>query len=173
MLDLIHPTLKATILGSDAHLPASLPGGETARMFSDAGAIVPPHDPETLCRLFEHSNSLRQNIDAYATNIDGFGHRLESAIDFDDEDADRRVAECIYLERVARQGQDGLPSDAELEPSDGEIEQKRRELGNRAGGTHLTLIYLQAPPAGMPKSPAVVGGFTLNRPKTSFLGHRK
>jgi hypothetical protein len=41
------------------------------------------YDPEALCLLMEHANSLRQNVDAYATNIDGFGHRLEPAIDFE------------------------------------------------------------------------------------------
>lgn len=34
--------------------------------------------------------TLRQNFDAYAVNIDGFGHRLEPAIDFEAENADAR-----------------------------------------------------------------------------------
>ena len=47
----------------------------------------PPHDPETLAFWSEHSNSLRQNVDAYATNIDGSGYRFDAIIDFDAEDA--------------------------------------------------------------------------------------
>ncbi|MCP4677423.1 MAG: phage portal protein, partial [Deltaproteobacteria bacterium] len=120
--------LKATVLGDDNRLPSSLPGGETARRFINAGAIEPPYDPEFLCRIFEHSNSLRQTIDAYATNIDGFGHRLEPAIDFDDDDADERVAECIYLERIAGQDSGEAPQDDEPGLSDEEIEQRKKEL---------------------------------------------
>ena len=69
---------KALVLGAD--LPASLPGGELDTAFAEAGALSPPYDPETLCRLFEHSNSHRPNVDAYATNIDGFGHRLDPPV---------------------------------------------------------------------------------------------
>ena len=40
-----------------------------------AGALFPPYDPEVLSSLMEHSNSLRPNVDAYKTNVDGFGFR--------------------------------------------------------------------------------------------------
>ena len=50
----------------------------------------PPYDPEAMCLLVEHSNSLRQNVDAYATNIDGFGFRFDPVIDFEAEDAPAR-----------------------------------------------------------------------------------
>jgi len=76
--------------------------------------------------LFEHSNALRQNVDAYGTNIDGFGHRLEPAIDFDADDADRRVAECIYLERLA-EAPEGAAAQVQ-EPTDDEVKTRRREL---------------------------------------------
>ena len=109
--------------------PASRPGGEDlSAAFTAAGALEPPYDPEALCLLMEHSNSLRQNVDAYATNIDGFGHRLEPAIDFDAEDADRQVADCIYLERVAARDRGDLPDDVPLEPTDEEVAERRREL---------------------------------------------
>jgi len=107
--------------------PASLPGGEDlAAAFAQAGAIEPPYDPEALCLLFEHSNALRQNVDAYATNIDGFGHRLEPAIDFDAEDADARVAETIALERAA--AVESGEADAVTEPTPEEVATRRREL---------------------------------------------
>ena len=95
--------------------------------FSEA-VIEPPYDPETLCLLLEHSNSLRPNVDAYATNIDGFGHKLQPAIDFDAEDADERVAECIFLERVALRERGELAEDAALEPTDDEVRARRDEL---------------------------------------------
>ncbi|MCP4678726.1 MAG: phage portal protein [Deltaproteobacteria bacterium] len=123
--------LKAVIVG-DEQEPASLPGGEeTEAAFTEAGALEPPYDPEVLCSLMEHSNSLRQNIDAYAVNIDGFGHRFEPAIDFDEEDSDSRVAECIYLERLADE-EGALPDDAVLEPSPEEVAARKKELQHLA-----------------------------------------
>ncbi len=122
------PVLKALVLGAGTPDQASRPGGEVGAVFASLGALEPPYDPEALCLLFEHSNSLRQNVDAYATNIDGFGHRLEPAIDFDADDADRRVGECIYLERLAARDRGELPPDAELEPTPDEIGERRSEL---------------------------------------------
>jgi capsid portal protein len=40
------------------------------QVFAGMGVIAPPYDPETLAILFENSSSLRQNVDAYVTNID-------------------------------------------------------------------------------------------------------
>jgi capsid portal protein len=68
------------------------------------GAVAPPYDPETLCLLLENSNSLRQNIDAYVTNIDAFGHRFEPVIDLDADDADQRIANAMYIERLKLNG---------------------------------------------------------------------
>ncbi len=127
--DRVHALLKAIVLGARVPDPTSIPGGEgVGALFGISGALEPPYDPEALCLLFEHSNSLRQNVDAYATNIDGFGHRLDPAIEFDADDADRRVAECIYLERLTAQGRGELPADTELEPTPDEIKERRREL---------------------------------------------
>jgi PBSX family phage portal protein len=122
--------LKAVVVGARVQDPASLEGGEDglATAFASAGALCPPYDPEALCLVLEHSNSLRQNVDAYATNIDGFGHRLEPAIDFDAEDADRRVADAIALERQAAKERGELGADAATEPSADEIATRRREL---------------------------------------------
>jgi PBSX family phage portal protein len=110
---------KALVLG--AEIPASVPGGETDTSFAELGALVPPHDPEMLCRLFEHSNSLRPNVDAYATNIDGFGHRLDPAIDLEAENADERVAESLYLETLA----------AEEDKEHSSLEASPEEVANR------------------------------------------
>ena len=121
--------LKAVVVGARAQDPASRPGGEDlSTAFTAAGAIEPPYDPEALCLLMEHSNSLRQNVDAYATNIDGFGHRFEPAIDFDADDADERVADTIYLERLATREKGELDAEASLQPTDYEITARRREL---------------------------------------------
>lgn len=121
--------LKAVVVGAEERTPASLPGGEeSSELFTSAGALEPPYDPLALCLLMEHSNSLRQNVDAYAVNIDGFGHRLEPAIDFEDEDADDRVAECVYLEREAARERGELPEDVPVEPTADDVAARRAEL---------------------------------------------
>ncbi len=121
--------LKAVVVGARTQDPASRPGGEDlAAAFASAGALEPPYDPEALCLLMEHSNSLRQNVDAYATNIDGFGHRFEPAIDLDAEDVDRQVADCIYLERAAARERGELPEGTPLEPTAEEVAERKREL---------------------------------------------
>jgi PBSX family phage portal protein len=140
----VHTLLKAIVLGARVPDPASTSGGEgVGALFGISGALEPPYDPEALCLLLEHSNSLRQNVDAYSTNIDGFGHRLDPAIDFDADDADRRIAECIYLERLAARDRGCLAPEAELEPTPDEIKERRRELVQlaRAERARLTSFF--------------------------------
>jgi PBSX family phage portal protein len=123
--------LKAVVVGGTGRVQdqASLPAGEDLHAaFLAAGALQPPYDPYALCLVFEHSNSLRQNVDAYATNIDGFGHRLEAAIDFEAEDADRRVADAIALERQAAIDRGELAADTAIEPTAEEVAARRVEL---------------------------------------------
>ncbi|MFZ5787446.1 MAG: phage portal protein [Acidobacteriota bacterium] len=121
--------LKAVVVGAKTQDPASRPGGEDlSAAFVSAGALEPPYDPEALCLLTEHSNSLRQNVDAYATNIDGFGHRFEPAIDFDADDAEGRIADSIYIERMAARDRGELPADAALQPTAEEVAERMREL---------------------------------------------
>jgi len=121
--------LKAVVVGAKAQDPASRPGGEDLSSgFVSAGALEPPYDPEALCLLMEHSNSLRQNVDAYATNIDGFGHRFEPAVDFDADDADEHVADIIYLERLAARDRGELGDETPPQPTEEEIAERRREL---------------------------------------------
>lgn len=120
--------LKAVVVGRDVADAASREAGESETLFQSAGALMPPYDPEALCLLVEHSNALRQNLDAYAVNIDGFGHRLEPAIDFEAEDADARVADAIFLERAAARERGEFDADAELEPTADEVAARKREL---------------------------------------------
>ncbi len=68
-------------------------------MFAAAGALEPPYDPEALCFLLEHSNALRQSVDAYATNIDGFGHRFDPTLDLGAQDVAQEVCDCLVMER--------------------------------------------------------------------------
>jgi PBSX family phage portal protein len=105
------------------------------RLFSSRGALEPPYNPEMLALLFEHSNALRQNVDAYATNIDGFGHRFEPVIDLDTDEARDRIRNAIMLDRFRARETEILglaPGTVEaylkeaqpLTPSDAEVEQR-------------------------------------------------
>jgi PBSX family phage portal protein len=137
----VQEIFKAIVVGARVPDATSIPGGEgVGALFGVSGALEPPYDPEALCLLFEHSNSLRQNVDAYATNIDGFGHRLDPAIEFDADDVDRRVGECIYLERLAARERGDFGVDVELEPTPDEIKTRRLELVQLARAERARLM---------------------------------
>jgi PBSX family phage portal protein len=119
--------LKAFVLGAGVDDAASRSAEESA--FVGAGALEPPYDPWVLCQVFEHSNSLRPNVDAYGTNIDGFGHRFEPVVDFDSEDAPRKIADFLRVERAWQAEQGTLPAGAALEPTDDEVQAAVRQLG--------------------------------------------
>jgi PBSX family phage portal protein len=124
--------LKATVVGAEVTASQSGAIEIDFAAFSGTGVLEPPYDPLALCLLFEHSNSLRQNVDSYATNIDGFGHRFEPAIDFDAEDVDQRVAEIVYLERLAQREQGKILGDVPLEPTAAETEARKQALRRQA-----------------------------------------
>ena len=120
----VQTLLKAVVVGARVSDPASRPAGEEAGAFASAGALLPPYDPEALCLLVEHSNSLRQNVDSYATNIDGFGYRFEPVIDFEAEDARQKVADALMLERLAT-GESGAVA---VTPAEDEVTARLAEL---------------------------------------------
>ena len=100
---------------------------ESSKYFGEAGAIDPPVSLRALLRVFEHSNALRQNVDAYATNIDGFGHRFEPVIDLDSGEANQRIAHAIYLERL-RNAERGELGEVPAIPTDEEVALRRKQL---------------------------------------------
>ncbi len=125
------PILKAHVLGAMPDSNARSSVDENERLFVEAGAIVPPYDPEALCLLLENSNSLRQNIDAYVTNIDAFGHRFEPVIDLDADDANQRIANAIYVERLAAkeaERDDPIVQEKPLVPTAAEIAARKKEV---------------------------------------------
>ena len=103
---------------------------EMERKFQGVGALEPPYSPATLTALLEHSNSLRPNVDAYAMNIDGFGHRFEPIIDLDAPDADDRIRRVIEQEReVAMADPDQPASTMTTAPvTDEEVAAQKTEL---------------------------------------------
>lgn len=107
---------------------------ENSTLELDAVAYVddllqPRYDPHALCAHFLNSNALRQNVDAYATNIEGFGHHFEPTFRLDAEDARIKVREALYLDRLLKSNA-GEPE--LLEPTDEEVEDRiaalRREM---------------------------------------------
>lgn len=85
----------------------------------------PPYDPNLLCKIFENSNSLRQCVDAYKTNIDGFGHIFEPLIELRESGGRETVRDAIYLERAQAAQDGGQISLLDLiPPSDAEVEKK-------------------------------------------------
>ena len=121
--------LKAIVVGARVQDPASRSGGEEiSTAFATAGALQPPYDPEALCLLVEHSNSLRQNVDSYATNIDGNGYRFDAVIDFDAEDAKSMVADAMMLDRLAARDAGTLPEGMPLTPTAEEVAARFTEL---------------------------------------------
>ena len=87
---------KARVVGGDTGGSTQIDVEDTlTNRFMSAGALLPPYDPDLLGQLFEHSNSLRQNVDAYATNIDGFGYRLEPIVDLESSSSKQVVVRAM------------------------------------------------------------------------------
>jgi PBSX family phage portal protein len=97
------PLTKAFVVGNDGRtreVTNTLDEESTRKAFADMGALAPPYNLASLCEVFEVSSSLRQNVDAYATNIDGNGHHFEPVIDLDADDLLEQIAGAIYIERL-------------------------------------------------------------------------
>lgn len=123
-LDDRFPLVKAHFLGSDGSAGSNVKPIEERsydeRIFSREGALAPPYSPEVLCKIHEHSNALRQNVDAYCVNIDGNGHRFEPVIDLEGDEAFDKVRDAMFIDRLATSEEDGgatpeFPSDDEVE----------------------------------------------------------
>ncbi len=98
---------------------------DEAKWFENQGALDPPYDPRLLVVLYEHSNALRQNVDAYATNIDGFGHTFQAVIDLESDSTIDDVRTLIALERQT----DASVEQVE-EPSEQEVADRIKQLAN-------------------------------------------
>lgn len=97
----------------------------TNRMFVAGGALLPPYDPAELVHLFEHSNSLRQNVDAYVTNIDGYGHKFEPTINMESDDLNEQIKMAMFQDDViAGVTKPTMPTEAQVEAKVKEITQE-------------------------------------------------
>jgi len=62
--------------------------------------IIPPFDFITLCALFENSSALRQNIDAWTTNVHGFGWRFEPVLDFGSPEINNVIRDLLLRQNI-------------------------------------------------------------------------
>ena len=65
-------------------------------LYEDGAVIEPLYNPEALTRLSENSDILQQCIDAYKTNIVGFG--VDFAYDIDINKENEKVKEVLNRE---------------------------------------------------------------------------
>lgn len=91
-------------------------------LFQASGALMPLYDPAGLAIVFENSSCLRSCVDAYVTNIDGFGHQFIPIIDLSHPSAFEAVRNAIRLERKA------IKKAALLAPEQTEVEKAARKL---------------------------------------------
>lgn len=135
------PMVKAFIVGEDNSVrPVSNAADtEDAKLFEQHHALLPPYDSKRLCEVHEMSSALRQNVDAMETNIEAFGHHLEPELDLNGDDVRERVADAIYLEKLILQDRGEAISEAELEPTDAEVEKRITQLGREMAVEHFKL----------------------------------
>jgi PBSX family phage portal protein len=94
--------------------------------FDIAGGIEPTLDPLFLTRLISLSNSLRQNIDAMVTNVNGFGYSFVPAINLDSDDIEDTIKVAMTIERE-NEAEDECVDGEEIsvvEPTDAEIKER-------------------------------------------------
>jgi PBSX family phage portal protein len=70
-------------------------------LYETNGLIEPPYDPASLVKMPESSNILQPLIDAYKTNIVGFGHSFKYNIDMESQDIDQAMKDRAKKEWTA------------------------------------------------------------------------
>lgn len=125
--------LKAITFSAERGASNALPGPEeTDRAYQNAGALEPPYNPSTLVALFEHSSALRQNVDAYVTNIEAFGHHFEPVVDLEAADANERIASYLTARSSAAQPDTiADPTEQVTAPSLDDVDAAKAELKER------------------------------------------
>lgn len=137
------PVSKMHVLGFDGAPESNVREREerkTAGLFGNAGAIEPPYPPAVLGRMVEESNILPQCIRSYVTNCDLYGHRFVPIIDLTKENANEKISDAIYLERLYAAAE---TQETVAEPTDSEVKQRRAilELEMRKEHAWLTAFF--------------------------------
>lgn len=99
------------------------------KSFSNAGAIEPPLDPFFLSRMVTHSETLPALISSMASNVHGFGYRLDPVINLDSDNGFDVVKTSMIIDRFI---DDSIGGDAKIyEPTDDEVNSKIKNLKQR------------------------------------------
>lgn len=130
-------------------LPPALSNVETGvdeaeRRFQAAGAIEPPYNFGTLTSLFEHSSALAPNVQSYATNIDGFGHKFDPIISLTSSDADEKIEQAMIIQRRSLRATPGVSADVVRQdpiPTPEEVAERRKEIERLMRAEKLTLDF--------------------------------
>lgn len=116
---------KVSVFGGEPPTATAFTSPEDInQLYSIADIIVPPYEPLSLCAMYDRSAILRPNIDAYAVNIEAFGHRLVPRVDLDKPDAADKVRDAILLERIY----DGAPPSVDKTDVDAQLMQLPAQL---------------------------------------------
>lgn len=135
-------TLTKAVEGEN-HLKSNVHAHEEE--FATALHALPcPYPPEPLVRLYERSSALRPCVEAMATNVHAFGHRLVPRVDLAATDADKKIAEILLSQRVWNGDDD--PAD----PSPAEVAVKRTEIerGMKIESIRLKTFFANCAPVG-------------------------
>lgn len=106
--------------GSESHMMEE--PDKQQSLFQASGALMPLYDPAGLAIVYENSSCLRSCVDAYVTNIDGFGHQFVPIIDLSHPTAFEAVRNALRLERKA------IKKAALLSPEQTDVEKKAQKL---------------------------------------------
>lgn len=89
-----------------------------------------PYDLEFFAHLFEASDKLRPNVDAYAHNIDGFGHRFEATVDPSAENYEDVVTAAIRIERISEieDGPDDGDPGSSIHPNAEDVKRRIQQI---------------------------------------------
>lgn len=130
------PLVKAAFVGEESGTQSNaiLESQRDESIFSNAGSVKEIYDPSILALIYENSSNLRQNVDAYITNIDSFGHHYLPVIDLSADDADEKIRDALRSERRYAKRNTTDPKlqekliDVPPEPTDDDVKARREEL---------------------------------------------
>jgi len=71
-------------------------------IWGDQDILPTVYSPLGLIWLYRNASSLRQNIEAMAHNVDGFGWKPKAVFDFESEDVRQQIATALYLHEYAQ-----------------------------------------------------------------------
>lgn len=130
--------VKAHLVGRDRVKDSNVSGAvdEQERNFTAAGAIEPPYPFDVLSGLLELSNALRQCVDAYVTNIEGFGHHFIPSFDLESPDIDEKIRAALYLDKLRQHEELEAAGDARAQtfnpfPADEEVQAAKLKVAGR------------------------------------------